>query len=281
MALGSRRRRRLVALGFVLFVLSPCVWSQSDPNNVTPEDEYKKRIQINQDIQPLGENPFGEQIGLYNGSLSFEQTDVDVEGTGPSIQLMRSFHIPDTAVQPAFHVYHSNAFVDWDLDVPHIETLSAPERNVVNGIVSYTWYSIDDFYGTHRCSSFDTAPTMFVSVPGNVITYNPESWWHGFQLTIPGQGSQDLLARDASNAQSPQMTGPDGAAIAFHLVTKQNWAIGCLPQTANGQPGEGFLAVSPDLQEYGRRLKCIRWRLEAPARHVHAVQGAGSLWQYG
>ena len=41
-------------------------------STVTPEDEYKKLIRVSEDIQPLGENPFGEQVSLYNGSLSFE-----------------------------------------------------------------------------------------------------------------------------------------------------------------------------------------------------------------
>jgi hypothetical protein len=55
--------------------------------SVTPEDEYRKLIKVSEDIQLLGENPFGERIGLYDGSLSFNQTDISVPGIGPTITI--------------------------------------------------------------------------------------------------------------------------------------------------------------------------------------------------
>ena len=61
--------------------------------SVTPESEYKKLINVDQNIQPLGANPFGENISLYDGTLSFEQTDVIIPGTGPALQLGRLFVI--------------------------------------------------------------------------------------------------------------------------------------------------------------------------------------------
>ncbi len=59
-------------------------------STVTPEDEYKQLIKIDQDVQPLGPHPIGEHISLYDGTLSFEQTDVSLRGDGPTIQLSRS-----------------------------------------------------------------------------------------------------------------------------------------------------------------------------------------------
>ncbi|OOG37105.1 hypothetical protein B0E51_17560 [Rhodanobacter sp. C05] len=35
--------------------------------SVTPEDEYKKLIKVDRDIQQLGAHPFGENIGLSYG----------------------------------------------------------------------------------------------------------------------------------------------------------------------------------------------------------------------
>lgn len=248
MVLGSRHRicRWVFAC---LGLLATCqAWSQA--TNVTPENEYKKRIQVSETIQPLGENPFGEQVSLYNGALSFEQKDINAPGIGPDIDIIRSFSIPNVGINAAFHDYHANAFVDWALEVPHIETLSAPEKNVVNGITTYQWFLIDDFYGTQRCSGLSAGPDMYVSVPGSVVTYNSQDWWHGYQLIIPGQGRQDLLWRDASNTLSPQMTAADGSTMSFPIVTKQHWSIACLSQTANGQPGQGYLAVSPDGTKY-------------------------------
>jgi hypothetical protein len=58
-------------------------WAQS---SVTPEQEYQQLVKVNQDIQPLGANPFGENISPYDGALSFEETDVSLPGTGPVLQ---------------------------------------------------------------------------------------------------------------------------------------------------------------------------------------------------
>ena len=216
---------------------------------VTPEQEYKKRIHVTDDVSPLGENPFGERIGLYDGSLSFNETDVSANGIGPAITLSRSFSIPEINPSVAFHPFHANAFVDWSLDLPHIETLSAPEQNTVAGVLTWQWFLLDDYQGTTRCSSFDTAPSMFVSSPGTVATYDADSWWHGYQLVMPGEGAQTLLARSGFTT-TPQMTDANGAAINFPIITKEKWAVGCLAQTANGVPGEGYLAVSPDGTKY-------------------------------
>lgn len=61
------------------------VWAKT----YVPEDEYKDQIRVSQDIQPLGATPFGENINLYDGSLSFEQTDVSLAGNGPLLELTR------------------------------------------------------------------------------------------------------------------------------------------------------------------------------------------------
>ena len=136
-------------------------WSQSAA--VTPESEYQKRIKVSEDIQPLGENPFGEHVSLYTGAPSFEQTDVSSSGVGPLMQITRLFNTPDQTPNLSYKVFLNNAFVDWTLEVPHIGTMSAQEKNTVNGQVVFTWFFIDDFYGTNRCDSLSQAPTMFAS----------------------------------------------------------------------------------------------------------------------
>ena len=248
MLLQFRRGMRLV-LGVVFFgMFSMHAWSQSAA--VTPESEYQKRIKVSEDIQPLGENPFGEHVSLYTGATSFEQTDVSSSGIGPLMQINRIFNTPDQTPNLSYKTFLNNAFVDWNLEVPHIETLSAQEKNVINGQVTFTWFFIDDYDGIHRCNSLDSAPTMFTSLGNSIATYDADSWWHGYQLIVPGAGAQDLLRRDASNTVAPQMTAADGSAIPFPIVTKDKWAIGCLATTSNGQPGEGYLAVSPDGTKY-------------------------------
>jgi len=58
MWLGNRRGMRLVWCALVLSSVWTHAWSQSAA--VTPESEFQKRIKVSEDIQPLGENPFGE-----------------------------------------------------------------------------------------------------------------------------------------------------------------------------------------------------------------------------
>ncbi|MGN2245080.1 hypothetical protein ACFWZ3_00170 [Frateuria sp. GZRR35] len=63
-----------------------CLDAQAAP--VKPEEEYRKLIRVNEEIQPLGEHPFGESINLYDGALSFEEVDVSASGSGPLLQLL-------------------------------------------------------------------------------------------------------------------------------------------------------------------------------------------------
>lgn len=50
-----------------LFALSSGCYAQS----VTPDVEYKNLIQVDEALHPLGEHPFGEQVNLSTGELSF------------------------------------------------------------------------------------------------------------------------------------------------------------------------------------------------------------------
>ena len=199
---------------------------------VTPEDEFDKRIRTSQNIQPLGETPFGENINLYNGVLNFRQLDIDQPGTGLPIQLMRTFDFSDSSPRESA----ARAFADWRLEIPSIQTLTTSENQ---------------FFTGNRCSEFGKAPSVVFNLgrPAPVI-YNAEQWWGGYQLIIPGIGRQDLLRRDASNTLSPQMVDAAGTQMTFPIVTRQHWMVTCLAQTSNGQGGQGFLVISPEGTKY-------------------------------
>lgn len=85
-------RQGLWQLALVLMVFSSAGHAQS---TVTPEDEYRKLTRVTEDIQTLGDTPFGEAISLYSGSLSFEQTDISAAGTGPLLQVTRTGFYPE------------------------------------------------------------------------------------------------------------------------------------------------------------------------------------------
>lgn len=93
---------------------------------VTPEDEYRKLIRVNEDIQPLGENPFGEAISLYSGSLSFEQTDISASGTGPLLQVTRTLRLPGRDEMLDTTRF---GFADWEWNLPRITTMTSNNNN--------------------------------------------------------------------------------------------------------------------------------------------------------
>jgi hypothetical protein len=104
--------------------------STSSPT--TAEEEYKKLIRVNEDIQPLGETPFGESVSLYDGRLSFSNTDISLSGTGPVIQINRTFQVEARGDRDRLK---DNAFGDWDMEVPRITTIAATQQNVQGWMV--------------------------------------------------------------------------------------------------------------------------------------------------
>ncbi|WP_429199205.1 hypothetical protein [Luteibacter sp. W1I16] len=204
---------------------------------MTPEDEYKKLVKVSEDIQPLGDTPFGERISLYDGSLTFEQVDISVAGTGPMITVGRRFALQTSEDRPDLQY---RPFGDWDIDLPQITTVTpGNDSNPIGWLVN----------STNRkaiCTSFREPP----SVPGPAgdssrADWEPASWWQGYQMHIPGQGTQELLLRTAGNTATPGVGG-----LSYPIVTKQNWSLGCLAQASNDATRQGFMAVSPDGTKY-------------------------------
>jgi hypothetical protein len=122
-------RRWIVPCGFLPAFVSGWCHAQTT-GSVTPEDEYKKLIKVNQDIQPLGAHPFGEDISLYDGTLSFEETDVSVPGNGPLLQLGRSLK---TAEGPGY------AF---DAKRPLMPTPPLTPGLTVKPVIHVTWSAV-------------------------------------------------------------------------------------------------------------------------------------------
>ncbi|KRE90574.1 hypothetical protein ASG87_18635 [Frateuria sp. Soil773] len=233
---------------------------------VTPEEEYKKNIRVSEDIQPLGENPFGESISLYTGGLSFEQTDISLRGTGPTLSLSRRYELP---AQGEHIDLLDNAFGSWDLDLPRITTITANQQNVTGWVVAGGNKAI--------CNNFSAPPSVNPPLGDTQRRpWAPSQWWHGYQLVIPGLGSQDLLKRGAANTLAPAMVG-----MTFPIVTKQHWQISCLLQAENDSTREAFLAVAPDGTKYWFNHLVYRYApnmdrgLNSVAMLTMAAQGGG------
>jgi len=224
-------RSASLVLSFIVPVLA--AHAQSQPTS-SPEDEYKKLIKVTEDIEPLGDTPFGERISLYDGTLSFEQTDITAAGRGPAITIGRVFRTHTADEQ---RDYQKRAFGDWDIDIPMITTTTPIASGIRVG------WLVNSTNKKTICTNFREPP----SVPGiggdaSRADWEPASWWQGYQMRIPGKGSQELLKRSADNTAQPAGTYP--------IVTKQNWVVGCLAQTVNDATTQGFLALGPDGTKY-------------------------------
>jgi len=219
-----------------LLFFASSVLAQTD----SPESEYRKAIRVDTEIHPLAAEPFGESVSLYDGSLSFHVTDITLPGTGPAITISRTFKADGDVVLRQ----GTAAFGDWDLDLPQLETLTSNASTIIAGPPQIGWL-VDSTARTDRCTNFGLPPEMRHGAPGS-DTIPAEKWWNdGYQLKIPGAGSQDVLKRSPTSPAAPQMAG-----LNFVALTKDNWHLACLAATANGEPGEGFLAVGPDGTKY-------------------------------
>ena len=220
----------------LLATLSMTAHAQS----VTPDQEYKKLIQVDQNIQPLGEHPFGENVSLYDGTLSFNVTDVTLRGNGPTITVGRTLQFWQWADQGA--IGPQRPLGDWDLDIPRIETLTGTGANTASSAIWQTGgFPLATQATTQRCSNFKQPPGIKSELADT--GWAPDEWWYGYNLLVPGEGKQLLMPRSAANSLSPAISG-----MSFSIVTKNNWMIGCGVPADDG--GEGFLAIAPDGTRY-------------------------------
>lgn len=216
-----------------LFATAVLLWSTvAHGQDVSPTDEYRKLVTAGQNITPLGAHPFGENVNLYNGSLSFEVTDISIPGIGPTLSLSRSLDTANGA--PLANLDRDRPFGDWDLDIPRIETETADQANVTGWFVA----SYGNAGYLNRCTAF-VAPPPVNSTQG-APPWSSDQWWHGYNLITPDGGTQNLLAGGAA---------PQPASGTWAIDTKQNWKIGC-GVVADGGNGEGFVALAPDGSRY-------------------------------
>ncbi|RKH21497.1 hypothetical protein D7X74_00960 [Corallococcus sp. CA047B] len=188
--------------------------------------ELSKAVKAPNAVAAIGTDLFGDQINLYNGQLEFTQTDVSLPGNSKlpvavGRRLITNTYSP--SVRP---------FGRWQLDIPHLHGMFSRRDG---------WRAAD---GTQaRCSSFG-APWA-VAGGANVGHWDPEEFWQGNFLYVPGQGDQQLLLRSPDNTAAP------GPVEDYPVVTSKFWSARCLPTLANSTTlGEGFLVISPDGTKY-------------------------------
>ena len=185
-----------------------------------------ERINTAQNVAPLSvDTVFGDQISRYNGSVEFNHVDISVPGNNAlPVELRRNLSI-DNRLQGEGN--HLGGFGEWDLDIPHLSGVFA---DTAGG------WQVPGPSPNQRCS--------VTSAPKNAGMFAAEDYWQGYQMHVPGAGSQSLLYQRSGKVPSPT------SGTTYPWITKDMWLVSCLTSTKNGYPGEAYLAVSPDGVSY-------------------------------
>jgi YD repeat-containing protein len=220
--------------------------SSSPASGATPLGYLEGRMPMAADaVTTLGSDLFGDRVNLFNGSLEFEQTDLQLPGNSAlPVAIGRRY-------SPGRDLRVRRQFGHWDLLLPRM-----------GGTFSASGWR-NDGGGHDRCTRY-TLPPLEAAVAG--ISFNPEEWvnptqisrvipllprefHHGVQLDVPGTGAQPVLVRHPTHVDAPLDPSGQPQTSAFPLVTRGLWQIGCLP-TLKNHPGEGFVAISPEGVRY-------------------------------
>lgn len=250
----EQARGWLRKMGFVVLMAPMLAQAQ-----VTIPQEYEKTVKATGEIGALGTDLFGEQVSLYTGATTFQAVDVSLPGNnGLAVEIRRSFSVEsrDGPSQTQL-LSRDGTFAEWDLELPYLGGIFA--WNEVWTVDSSTTAG-----KVTRCSlsgaNFPQPPVVEGSPHG---FWAPAEYWHGNSLHMPGEGSQEMLLNAVSNTVSPN----DGKTYVW--LTNNQWRFSCLPQMANGAPGEAFLAIDPA----GRRYY-FNWLVSRAAPYVTKATGA-------
>lgn len=211
------------------------------------------------DVPALDAGAFGERHNTYTGATEFVVTDVSVPGNN---QL-------EVAVRRRLRneLWKDNyLFADWELDFPRLEGIFSSAGWQVS-----TTGARDQRCSVNRQNFMQATPptvtgTSIGSQPAN-FAFSSEEYWYGNSLHLPGEGDQRMLVLTPDNTSFNHGT--------YHWITRGNWVFSCLPNTANGKPGEAFLARSPNGQTYK-----FDWLVEnayKPIEKTAVPGGLGSL----
>jgi RHS repeat-associated protein len=232
---GKLYGRSLLMAG-ALGVICSAAGAQTLPSSYT---EYTERLRYSEVTAPLADDLFGDQVSLYDGTISFATTDASLPGNNAlPVAIGRRYEVD----RPGNKLLFGN----WDLDLPYLSGLfGADSATVAAGY----WAP------AARCSSGRAPPTVKVwnSRGTQQIQMYAMDYWNGNRLSLPGGGGGELLVPiDDARRTFPQ----DGRAYPF--TTRDGWHFSCLSSLQSGQAGEGFLAHAPDGTQYAFDWMVVR-----------------------
>ncbi|MGQ0429579.1 MAG: RHS repeat domain-containing protein [Gammaproteobacteria bacterium] len=198
-----------------------------DASAVDYAEEFTRKIQAARTVAPLGADLFGDSTDWYSGTTTFRVVDVEIPGNNAlpvRIARVRSTAPPEGPTAPGL-------MGDWELELPYLSGVF-PQGN---------GWRIGPSLTVNRCSSGPLTPPAVSHGGGGA--FGPEEYWRGYFVSIPSQGSTQMLWPDP--AYTPRPT--DGNTYVW--VTVGHTQLRCGVALANGT-GEGFWAVAPDGTRY-------------------------------
>lgn len=175
-------------------------------------------------ISAIGaDGAFGESVDLNSGTTSFSLEIVNIPGNNKlDVSARYRYETYETGQQIGFR---------WIEDIPHLE-----------GVYSSAGGWLASPGGNQRCSSGEAGVPVVPNTDGKDGTFEPEEYWKGNWLVLPGGQRQLMRVVLPSTVQRPATGGP------YKWVTNENWFFSCIPLTLG--VGEGFLAISPEGTKY-------------------------------
>ncbi|MEV5117776.1 wall-associated protein [Stenotrophomonas indicatrix] len=221
--------------GLLLTALAFCVMAPVTASaQIVPtwRQEYDKRLKYGDLVEPLKGEIFGEQVNLYDGSISFKATDISLPGNGIlAMALNRSYADSDSSSR-------ESPFGNWALDIP---SLSGVYGDLPETEAAGYWMP------AARCSKVAAPPALDVwnRRQTQIVAFDTHTYWDGVRLSLPGGGGEPVLGGSGDPRQpQPQFGEP------APWNTKGGWAFTCLTALKSGQPGQGFLGHAPDGTRY-------------------------------
>ena len=194
-------------------------------------EKHIERLTEAQKVAPVGVDGFGDQISYFTGSLAFNNVDISLPGnSGLPVELRRKLAIEDRrelndGPSPKGHL---GGFAEWSLDIPHLSGL----------FKATVGWQVAGSAPTQRCSS--------TYAPAEQYPFGSQDYWNGYNLSLPGGGSEPLLVASASS----KLPAAPGQVATHPWITRSLWRFSCMPGTFNNYGGEGFLGVAPDGTKY-------------------------------
>lgn len=206
-------------------------------------ERYNREIRDASTIAALDAGLFGESVSARDGSTTFRVVDVSIPtNSGLPVEIGRRLdvgaqyaNVQGRRSGAASEVSQFGQY--WQLDVPYMVGTFAALQGWVGRL------PIPDYLNAatqSRCSVMGDGPPPVKGVGYfGSVEYQPEEFFSGIEINIPGVGRENLLKG------SPQVIG----GKTYLHTTHGNWRIACLSSLKNGA-GEGFEVLLPNGTTY-------------------------------